>query len=360
MGCSKPKTTPKSQESRLKLGQIETSNWRAEIDPFTRADAPRALLDLLTSVVPYLALSVAMYLSLDISYLLTLALAIPAAGFLVRTFIVFHDCGHGSFMPSARANRWIGRFTALLVFAAYSKWRHEHAVHHATAGDLDRRGVGDLPTMTVEEYLSKTPKARLGYRLFRNPAIMFTIGPIWSMMISPRIIDRSKRKRLQNSGILTNIVLVAWVVGWSFLIGPGAYFAVMFPAVLLAGAAGIWLFYVQHQFEDAYWESGEQWSYADAALRGSSYLKLPKILQFFSGNIGLHHVHHLSAAVPNYRLQAAHDSLAVFADIPVLSLADGLRATRLKLWDAERGRMIGWSELPREPGLRPAELGSAA
>jgi omega-6 fatty acid desaturase (delta-12 desaturase) len=323
----------------------ETSEWTAKMAPYAKPRLGRSLVDIATSVVPYLALTALMYLTYgDVSVLVTLALAIPTSGFLLRTFILFHDCGHGSFFASRTANQWFGRFTALLVWQPFANWRHDHAVHHGTAGDLDRRGTGDVPTLTVAEYYEKDWKGRLGYRLFRNPLVMFGIGPIWSLMIGPRLSSIDKRKRLRNSITLTNLALAAIVCAQGFLIGWAAFGLVIGPAAFLAAAAGVWLFFVQHQFEDVYWEHGSNWSYAEAALQGSSYLKLPKVLQFFTGNIGLHHVHHLSAKVPNYNLQRAHDENPVFHDVPVLTLADSLRCPRLKLIDTESGRLVTWAE----------------
>jgi omega-6 fatty acid desaturase (delta-12 desaturase) len=305
------------------------------------------MLDLSTAVVPYLALSVLMYYTLGVSYLLTLALAIPAGGFLVRVFILFHDCSHGSFLTSRRANVWLGRTLGLFVYSPFLRWRHDHAIHHATSGDLDRRGAGDVRTLTVAEYRALEWRGRLAYRLFRNPIVMFGIGPVVALLVGPRIVPRSARPRMRHSVIGTNLALAALVGGLCWLIGWSDFLLVQAPTVLLAGSAGIWLFYVQHQFEDAYWESGESWSYADAALRGSSYLRLPKVLQFFSGNIGLHHVHHLSARIPNYNLQRAHDENPIFHEVPILSLWDGMRAVRLKLWDEDRGRMVTFAEAAR-------------
>jgi omega-6 fatty acid desaturase (delta-12 desaturase) len=304
----------------------------------------RSLLDIATAVVPYLALSVLMYRLLDVSYLLVLLVSIPAAGFLVRTFILFHDCSHASFMPSKRANIWLGTVLGLLVYSPFLRWRHDHAIHHATSGDLERRGGGDVKTLTVVEYDALPPRSRLAYRLFRNPLIMFGIGPIVALLIGPRLVPRDARPRMRRSVIRTNIALVVLVALMCWLVGPVNFVLLQAPTVLLAGAAGIWLFYVQHQFEDAYWESSDDWSYADAALRGSSYLKLPKVLQFFSGNIGLHHVHHLSARIPNYNLQRAHDENPIFHDVPVLSMRDGMRAVQLKLWDEQSRRMVTFAQ----------------
>jgi omega-6 fatty acid desaturase (delta-12 desaturase) len=331
--------------------------WRDSMAPYERPSWSRSLLDLATSVVPYVALSVLMYVSLgELAYWATLALAIPTAGFLMRTFIVFHDCAHGSFLPSRRANLWVGRLSGLLAFQPFANWRHTHAVHHGTAGDLDRRGTGDLLTLTLDEYIASPWRKRLGYRLFRNPLVMFGIGPLWSLMLGSRLWSRSMRPRQRRSVVITNLVLavlvgaICWLVGWQ------EWLLVQMPTAILAGTAGVWLFYVQHQFEEVYWESGESWGYADAALRGSSYLKLPQPFQFFTGNIGLHHVHHLSAKVPNYNLQRAHDENPIFRDVPVLTAWDGAVAVRLKVIDPEAGRLLTWSEVRTRRAGVPAAL----
>ncbi len=322
----------------------DQSSWRETLAPYAKPSLRRSLQNVATSLVPYVALTVAMFLTLHVSLVLTLALAIPTAGFLVRTFIVFHDCAHGSFLPSKRANAYLGAVLGVILFTPYAKWRHAHARHHATAGDLDRRGVGDVATMTVAEYRAQTVWGRLGYRAFRNPVVMLTVGPTYAMVVQPRFVGGGERARLRRSVLATDAALVALVGGLCWLVGWPAYLLVQGPVFLLGGAAGVWLFYVQHQFEDTYWQSGERWTYAEAALRGSSYLKLPRVLQFFSGNIGLHHVHHLSARVPNYHLQRAHDENPIFHDVPVVTLWQGLRAFRLKLWDEDRGRLVGFAQ----------------
>lgn len=328
-------------------GPADRPFWREALAPYAQPRLGRSLLDLATSVVPYVALTVVGYLLRDVSYLLVLALAVPTAGFLLRTYMLFHDCTHGSLMPSKRANTWLGVALGLVVFSPFASWKHDHAVHHATNGDLDRRGVGDVLTLTVAEYHALPWRKRLGYRLFRNPFVMFAFGPLWVILIGPRLFSRSMRPRIRRSIIATDVALVAIVGGLFVLVGWQDYLLVQGPPILLASSAGIWLFYIQHQFEDAYWEDSGRWSYADAALRGSSYLLLPKTLQFFSGNIGLHHVHHLSARIPNYNLQSAHDDNPIFHDVPTISLADGIRAVRLKLWDEEQRRLVTWSEARR-------------
>jgi omega-6 fatty acid desaturase (delta-12 desaturase) len=316
------------------------------------------LFQLATSAVPYIALCVAMYLTLDVSPLITLALAVPAAGFLVRVFVVFHDCTHGSLFPSKRANARVGMVLGLMVLSPFRRWRHDHAVHHATSGDLDRRGVGDIITLTVAEYRARSPRARLGYRLLRHPLVMFGIGPVFAMIVGPRIVARGARPRMRNSVLGTDAALVIIVAALCWLMGWENFLIVWAPAAMLAGSVGIWLFYVQHQFEDAYWQTGDDWTYADAAMQGSSYLKLPKVLQFFTGNIGLHHVHHLNARIPNYNLQRAHDAHPIFAGVPTLSLWDGLRAVRLKLWDEDAGRLVTFAQANRSASPAVAVAGS--
>ena len=291
-------------------------------------------------MVPYIALVAAMYALLQVSYVLVLALAVPAAGFMLRTFIVFHDCTHGSFLPNRRLNAWVGVVSSVLVFAPFHSWRYEHAVHHATAGDLDHRGMGDVDTITVAEYVALSWPRKLEYRIMRNPAVLLTLGPLWALMLEPRLIPGWARKRFWRPIIATDIALVALIGALVVLFGWEAVLLVQLPGALLAGAAGVWLFYVQHQFEDVYWERHDSWCFQTSALRGSSYLKLPKVLQFFTGNIGLHHIHHLHPRIPNYNLQRAHDDNPVLHDVPTLSLWDGIRALRLKLYDEQRGRLV--------------------
>jgi omega-6 fatty acid desaturase (delta-12 desaturase) len=310
----------------------------------------RSVLDVATSIVPYLALSVLLDLTLGISVLLTLPLFVLTAGFLVRTFIVFHDCAHGALFPSKRANRWVGRSAALLVLSPFERWRHDHAVHHGTSGDLERRGVGDIVTLTVDEYRARSWRGRVAYRVLRNPLFMFGVGPIVAMVIGPRIATRAQRPRLRHSVLITDVALASLAVALCWLIGWERLLLVWAPPALLAGSVGIWLFYVQHQFEDAYWQSAGDWDYTDAALRGSSYLKLPRVLEFFTGHIGFHHVHHFNARIPNYNLPRAHRDNAIFDQVPTLSLLDGLRAVNLKLWDPDRGKLVSFAQA-RQPKL---------
>jgi len=315
---------------------------REALRTYAQPDPGRTALDLLTSVVPYIGLLALMAWLIHISVLLSLALAPLAAGFMLRTFIVFHDCTHGSMFRSKRANRYMGMFVGLLLYMPFESWRHSHWVHHATAGDLDRRGQGDVPTLTVEEYKARSARARLAYRLFRHPLVMFGLGPLLAFVIGPRLVSSSSRPRDRRAILVTNVAVAAVVTTACLTIGWWQYLVVQWPAAWLAGSAGIFLFYVQHQYEDVYWERNDTWDFADAAIRGSSFLRLPAVLRFFSGNIGYHHVHHLSARIPNYNLRRAHEELDLFRDVPVMTLRDALRAPRLKLWDERRGRLVSF------------------
>lgn len=322
----------------------EGAFWRASLAAYATPRPLRSFVDVITSVGAYLGVSVGMYFTLGVSPLLTLAIAPVSAACLLRTYIIFHDCSHGSFLPSRRGNLWLGTFCGLVVLTPFVRWRHDHAVHHATSGDLDRRGVGDLPTLTVAEYRARSWRGRLAYRLFRSPPVMFGLGPVFAMIVGPRIVARNARPRIRNSVIGTDLALAVIGAGLIWLVGLSELVLVWAPAALLAGAVGIWLFYVQHQFEGAYWQRSDSWSYADAALRGSSFLKLPKPLQWATGNIGYHHIHHLSVRIPNYNLQRVHDTSPLFQSVPTLSLCDGLRSVRLKLWDERTGRLVTFAQ----------------
>jgi len=325
------------------LAPLDERSLLAALAPYAVSRPGKGVANILTSVVPYLALIAAAALALRTSVALALTLSVLASGFLLRTFIVFHDCAHGSFFPSKRTNAVLGGILGVLVYTPFAVWRREHAVHHATAGDLDRRGVGDVQTLTIDEYLARPWWGRLGYRLFRNPLVMFGLGPMWVVVLEPRVVSWSAPRRLRRSTLGTDLALAAVIGVLCWLLGWQGFLIVQLPALMVTGSVGIWLFYVQHQFEDTYWQSSGSWRYEDAALKGSSYLKLPRILRFLTGNIGLHHVHHLSARIPNYNLQAAHDDNPALHDVPTMSLRAGLRATRLKLWDEKQGKLVGFA-----------------
>ncbi len=334
------------QTTDLARQVIDTADrsWRDIVAKYQRSDARRSIWQIINSVVPYLALWYLMYRSLEISYWLTLALALPAGIFLVRTFIIFHDCGHGSFFKSKRANEIVGNLTGFLTFTPYYHWRHEHAKHHASAGDLDRRGMGDVWTLTVNEYEHMKPFNRLVYRFYRFPLVMFGLGPLFMFMIVHRLWVKGSAARERNNVLATNAALVALWVVMHLLIGIDKYILVQLPIMVIGGAMGVWLFFIQHNFEGIYWESHDKWDFTKAALLGSSYYKLPKVLQWCTGNIGIHHVHHLSPKVPNYYLQNCQDESDLFQKVKPLTLRDSLRSVGLDLYDEKLRRLLSFRE----------------
>src|SRR5688572_2784053 len=320
--------------------------WQSTTAPYRASSTARATLQLCTTILPLATLITLMYMMLDVSYWITLALAVPAAGFLVRTFIIMHDCGHGSFVPSRRANEVIGFITGAITLTPFAQWRRDHALHHASSGDLDRRGHGDVLTLTVEEYLARSRWGRLKYRLYRNPITLFVLGPIFLLFVRhlPAAgIALTTKTKIESRA--TTAAIVAIVVAFALAIGWKAVLLVYGPVILIAGATGNWLFYVQHQFEDAYWEAHEGWDYAAAAIKGASYYRLPRVLEWMTGRIGLHHVHHLDPKIPNYLLRRCHDENGVLQAVTVLTIRESIRTASLKLWDAEHRRMVGFRAL---------------
>jgi omega-6 fatty acid desaturase (delta-12 desaturase) len=284
-----------------------------------------------------------MYVSLGISYWLVLLLSPLAAGFFIRTFILMHDCAHGSFVPSRSANDIIGFVTGVLTLTPFAQWRRDHALHHASSGDLDRRGFGDIDTLTVDEYVSRSRWGRLKYRAFRHPLVLFGLGPLYLLVVQRIQTPHAAPSRQRAMSVhLTNLAIAALFLALSIAVGAKSVILVYAPAYYLAVASGIWLFYVQHQFEGAYWAPHAAWDYGAAALRGSSYYRLPRVLEWITGRIGLHHVHHFDPKIPNYHLRRAHESTDAFRQVPVLTLTASLRATSLKLWDDRRQRLVGF------------------
>jgi omega-6 fatty acid desaturase (delta-12 desaturase) len=323
----------------------DLSRWKEIVAAYQKPCVRRSVLQLCTTIGPLLGTFVAMYYAMRVSYLLTLALAVVAAGFLVRTFIIMHDCGHGSFFRSRRANDIVGFITGVLTLTPYVQWRRDHAIHHATSGHLEERGFGDVATLTVREYLGLPWWGRVKYRLYRNPLVMLGLGPVW-LMVKQRFPTRGSAGRREVLNVhLTNACIVGVCGLCSLLVGPLAVAAVYGPAMMIAGAAGIWLFYVQHQFEDTYWAGGGEWDFATAAVAGSSFYRLPRMLDWITGSIGYHHLHHLSPRIPNYLLRRAHEENPLFHRVRVLTLRESVKTFSLKLWDEERGRLIRWREL---------------
>ncbi|PGT19804.1 fatty acid desaturase [Bacillus cereus] len=300
---------------------------------------------LINTIVPFIILWYLAYKSLSVSYWLSLVPSLLAAGFMTRIFIIFHDCTHYSFFKSRRANRIVGTCMGVLTLFPFDQWGHEHSIHHATSGNLDKRGTGDIWTLTVDEYLAAPFRLRLAYRLYRNPFVMFGLGPIYVFLLKNRFNRKGARKKERMNTYLTNVLIVAlvgllcWAIGWqSFLLVHGSIF-------LIAGSIGIWLFYVQHTFEDSYFEEDKEWEYVKAAVEGSSFYKLPKILQFLTGNIGYHHVHHLSPRVPNYKLEEAHNNTLPLKNVPTITLATSLRSLRFRLWDEKSNNFVTFKDV---------------
>jgi acyl-lipid omega-6 desaturase (Delta-12 desaturase) len=324
--------------------ELQRAPWQTAVAPYARADIRRAVLDVITSVLPYLVLIAAMFALVDVSYPVALALAVPTAGFLTRTFLVMHDCAHGSFLSSRRANHWLGVFTGLITLQTFHCWRHDHIRHHAAGGDLAADGTGDVEILTVADFQSLTRTGRLVYRLRRDPFVVFGFGAVWANVIKPRIVLRSDPAQLRRAKLATDLVLAAMLAGIGWLVGWRELALVALPVFWLASNFGVWLIWVQHRFEDALWQSSPDWDWETAALAGSSHFKLPRVLKFFSLNIGLHHVHHLNPRIPNYNLSRANDENEFLRAVPTVSLLDGIKAVRLCLYDVERGCLVTFAE----------------
>lgn len=325
--------------------QVDNSAWKEIVAKYQQPSLPRALWQIINTLIPYALLWYLMYLSLAVSWWLVIPLAILAGGFLVRVFIIFHDCGHGSFFRSRGANDLVGFLTGVLTFTPYYHWRWEHAIHHASSGHLDKRGIGDIWTLTVQEYLEASRGKRFAYRLARNPFVLFVLAPIFMFVIRQRFPAGKANRRERHSVYWMNLGILAMAIGLSAFFGIKAYILIQLIIIAIAGGAGVWLFYVQHQFEGVYWERGENWDYTRAALEGSSFYKLPKVLQWFSGNIGFHHIHHLSARIPNYNLERCHDADPLFQKVKPVTLFGSFKSFTFRLWDEQRRMLVGYSHL---------------
>ena len=330
----------------MSVNRFEGVDWRKIVSKYQVADTWRSVWQIVNTLVPYFILWGVMFWSVGISYWLTLLLSIPTAGFMVRTFIIFHDCGHGSFFKSKRANTVVGIITGILVFTPWYRWWHEHAIHHATAGNLDKRGTGDVDTWTVDEYLAAPFFKRMWYRILRHPMVMFTIGAMIVFAVVQRIPLPSHGKRERASIWWTNLGLVVLISGLIALVGWKTYLLVQLPVLLLGTSAGVWMFYVQHNYEGSYWERQEKWDFYKAAMNGSSLYELPAILQWFTGNIGFHHIHHLGPRIPNYKLQECFKENPVF-QVKSLNMLSSLKTLRLRLWDEATQQMVGWEILKK-------------
>lgn len=331
--------------------ELDARGWVKALEKYKAADNKKAVREIFLTVVPFALLWALMYQTLNFSYLLTALLAFPAAGFLVRVFIIQHDCGHGSFLTNQTANRWLGRVLGILTMTPYDYWQRSHAIHHATSGNLDHRGMGDIQTLTVDEYNERSEFGRLMYRLYRNPITLFVIGPAYVFLLEQRLpIGMMKigwkpwmSTMLTNIGIVFYSLLLIWLVGWK------AFLIIQLPVTVLAASFGVWLFFVQHQFEDTQWDTTPEWDRREAALHGSSHYDLPVILRWLSGNIGIHHVHHLCSHIPFYRLTEVIRDFPELKDVSRITLLESFKCVNLTLWDEKRYKLLSFKQ-----ALQPA------
>ncbi len=339
---------------------MEAMDHRTVLDRYRRPKFFRSAWQLLSSVVLFGAFWTLAWLSLGHAYWLTLVLSVPTAGLLVRLFILQHDCGHGSFFRAKWLNDAVGCMLGVLVLTPYAYWRRQHALHHATSGDLDRRGMGDVHIATVAEYVNLPPLSQLWYRIYRNPVFFFGIAPVVYFAVLQRFttgVPRSwNKERLSVHG--TNLALLGCLIAAVWFIGLRPFLLVQLPVIVVASSIGAWLFYIQHNFEATYWQRHDRWDFATAGASGSSHYDLPKILQWFTANIGFHHIHHLDSRIPNYRLQECYDEHAEFRGANRLTLRQSLSCISLKLWDEEQGRMVGFRCVHEQ--MRAARMPSAA
>lgn len=346
---------PSSRTQEGKVPAYEWPGWHAALLDYREPSSWKASWQLVNTLVPYVCLWWLMVwlMRRDYPYGLTLALAVPAAAFLVRVFILFHDCVHGSFFRRKALNMFFGYVLGMLVFTPLEDWRFSHFRHHATYANLDARGFGDIWTMTRTEYEESSTWKRLMYRLFRNPLVMFGFGPLFSFLLRFRLPVRTSKRRERVSVVFTDVLIAGVLLMAGRSMGWRTYASIQLPVIWIAGAMGIWLFYMQHQFKGVYWSRKDDWDPLRAAMEGSSFYKLPPLLRWFSGNIGYHHVHHLGSRIPNYRLKACYDAIPALQAKPPLTIRASLSGLRLKLWDEKLGELVGFGCSGDRPSLRP-------
>ncbi|WP_026571671.1 MULTISPECIES: fatty acid desaturase [Sediminibacillus] len=327
------------------MSKQKTAELRKNVASYGKADKKSSVIQLLNTIPAFFILWFLAYQSLSVSIWLTIPLAIVAAGFVVRMFIIFHDCAHQSFFQNKKANRILGTLTGIITHFAFEKWKRSHSIHHATSGNLDKRGTGDMWVMTVEEYRKASFWQRLSYRLYRNPLVMFGLGPIFLFLIDNRFNRKGARRKerlntyLINASLVVIYGLLLWAIGWEALL------IIQGTILFVSGALGIWLFYVQHQFEDSYFENEAEWDYVKAAVDGSSYYKLPKVIQWITGSIGFHHVHHLNPRVPNYFLEEAHTSTPPLQKATTITFLSSLESLRFRLYDEQSKTFVSFKEI---------------
>ena len=323
------------------------SSWRPIVEKYEQPSRYSGIWQIVNSIGPYVLIWYLMTLTVHVSYPLTIALSFLAAGFWIRVFIISHDCGHGSFFKSKRANHFWGMVAGTITCTPYLHWRREHAKHHGSSGNLDRRGSGDIWTLTVDEYLASPFLRRVKYRLYRNPILMFGFGAFLLFAYHYRIAKRIRSGILRRSVYWTNACLLLIFLAMSAWVGFTTYMMILLPVMFIACGSGVWLFYVQHQFEGVYWERDDDWDYLTQAMEGSSFYKLPRILQWFTGNIGFHHIHHLSHRIPNYLLAKCHYENKIFQQVPEITLVRSLKSLTFRLWDEDSRKLISFGDLRR-------------
>lgn len=324
----------------------EVRSWMPILARYRQPSTARSIVEIVITVLPFAGLWTLASLAAVYGYWWGLLLTIPAAGFLVRLFILQHDCGHGALFSRRKANDWTGRAIGVLTFTPYDYWRHTHAIHHASAGNLDKRGIGDIETLTVREYHALSWQGRLRYRLYRHPVVMFGVGPAWLFICQYRLPFGFMRAGLQpwTSTLATNLGIALPAAGLIWLMGVGPFLMVQLPVTLMAATAGVWLFYVQHQFEETHWSEGEDWDFQSAALHGSSHYELPHIFRWITGNIGIHHVHHLSSRIPFYRLPQILKDHPELREVGRITFLQSLSCVKLVLWDEQAKRLVSFKE----------------
>lgn len=328
---------------------MKNTNWIKSLSPYQKPSIKKSSWQIANTLIPYVALWTYISLNLHQPLWQTIPLIIIASGFLVRTFIIFHDCGHMSYFKSRKANELVGIATGLLAFTSYHHWRWEHASHHSTVGDLDNRGTGDLWTLTKAEYAQSSIFMKAVYRLVRSPFFLFGLVPLLLFLVKQRFPAPGAKPMEKRAAHFTTIALLMISVALSFAVGWKAFLITQMSIMTLAATVGSWMFYVQHQYEDTYWERSENWDYFTASMNGSSYYKLPKLLQFFSGNIGFHHIHHLNSKIPNYALESCQKNLTFLHAAKTIGLLDGLKTMHLALWDEEQKKLVSFRAAKRRP-----------
>jgi len=323
---------------------LDKPAWYGEIRKYEQPNLGKAIWQLLNTFIPYLLSLYLMYLTIQFGYpyWVTLVVAVPAAGLLGRIFIFFHDCVHSSFFKYRRANTALGYFCGALTLTPYNDWRRAHGIHHKTAGDIDRRGVGDVWTLTVKEFVAAPRAKRFAYRFFRNPFVLICLTPTFLLLIVHRFSHKIAKKSDRYSVYFNNLIILTIIIAAVFTIGFRAFIQIMLPVLIIHGTMAVWVFFVQHQFEGVYWMPHDEWDPIKVGLMGSSYYKLPKLLQWFTGNIGYHHIHHVRPRIPNYNLQRCYDETPALRAVQPLTIRKSLKSMKLSLWDEEKRRLVGF------------------